>query len=340
MSEDLLPTHKPCPQCGGIVAADSRFCKHCAFNLAEAVPASTNDNVVEDSSSGKRKYVLLAGCLALALALALVVMFVYKSRSSAAYSPSAANQTMGERAIQVENKILQGQVLSSEDVAGLSSYELRVLRNVHFARYGRSYDRPGLGDYFYTRPWYRPSAAYNDNLLTSIDKANINVILPEENRAKAAEIAAAAANTPATANDSSDSKSFFSSGSQLTTENVQRAVVQLLDWTKKGGTARVIGIREVPQQNIAQADIRFEDFQYNSTDLGTPVSKNQAPPPKPDINSPNYWSDMAKYTTQQVRVSRFSGEGVGILKHYNDGRWVLTGVQFNFVGVSGNIQIQ
>jgi hypothetical protein len=101
-----------------------------------------------------------------------------------------------------------------------------------------------------------------------------------------------------------------------------------------------MGIQELPQQNAAKADIRFEGFQYNSTDMGTPVSKNQATPPKPDINSPSYWSDAAKYTTQQVRVMSYSGEGVGILKHYNDGRWVLTGVQFNFVGVNGNIQIQ
>ncbi|MGH9800371.1 MAG: YARHG domain-containing protein, partial [Blastocatellia bacterium] len=307
---------------------------------AEPVQASPQTSESNVGSSGRSKTVLLVGGLVLALALALTAVFIYKNRRNVASSSVATSQTMGERAMQVENKILQGQALTDTDVAGLSAYELRVLRNVHFARYGRGYDKPGLGDYFYTRPWYQPNAAYNDNLLTATDKANINIILPEENRAKAAEAAAAVTNTPAISTASSGS-GFFSGGSPgLTNDNVQRAVDQVLDWTRKGGAARVIGIQEVPQQNMAKADIRFEGFQYNSTDVGTPVSKNQATPPKPDINSPSYWEDAAKYTMQQVRVRSYSGEGLGVLKHYNDGRWVLTEVHFNFVGVNGNIQIQ
>ncbi len=336
MSEDYPPTPISCPSCGGIVTMDSKFCKHCGFNMVEStqtLPATDTPGV---RSPSKSKYILLAGGLVMALALTLVALFIYKNRQSAASLTSAPSQTMGDRAKRLEERILQGEALTGADIAGLSSYELRMLRNVHFARHGRSYDRPGLGDYFYTRPWYQPSAAYNDNLLTATDKANINLILPEENRVKAAE-AASANSTPVTS--TSTITSLFSS-SELTTDKVQRAVDQLLDFTKKGGTARVLGVQELPQQNMARADIRFEEFQYNSTDLGVPVSKNQAPPRQPDRNSPDFWSDLHKYSTQQVSVRRYSGEGVGILKHYNDGRWVLTNVQFNFVGVDGNIQIQ
>lgn len=336
MSTDFSPVDKSCPNCGGNAAADSRFCRHCGFNFAEPVPPSPAAEPPAGGAANKTRYALLAVGLALTLTLAVGGVFIYKSRRNAA-SSAAPSQTMGQNAQRLEERIVRGEALTAADLAGLTSYELRVLRNAHFAKYGRSYDRPGLGDYFYTRSWYQPNAAYNDGLLTATDKANISLILPEENRVKAAEAAAAASAPPP---DTSVAGSLFSSGSSLTTDNVQRAVDQILDWTKKGGGVRVLGIQELPQQNQAKADIRFEDFQYNSTDMGTPVSKDKVTPPQPNINSPNYWAEAAAYVNNQVKVTRYSGEGVGILKHYNDGRWVLTSVHFNFVGVNGAVTIQ
>ncbi len=126
----------------------------------------------------------------------------------------------------------------------------------------------------------------------------------------------------------------------LTTQGVQRAVDQALDWTKKSGKVEVVGIQELPQENAARADIRFDGFQYNADMAGTPISKSQEAPRKPDMNSPNYWDEVYKYGTQQTRVGNYSGQGVGILKHYSDGRWMLTGVQFNLVEVNANVEIQ
>lgn len=342
MNETFSATDKSCPNCGGIVAADSRFCKHCAFDFAAPPQALPQTSAPGDSAPGKNRYVWPALGLAAVLALAVAAAWFYKSRHSAAPAAAAApSQVMTDKAKQVEARILQGATVANAELAGLSSYELRVLRNVHFARYGRVYDRPGLGDYYATRGWYKPSGDYNDKLLTATDKANISVILAEENNAKAAE-AAQAASVAATATPASKTGSAslgFSSNSELTTDKVQRAVEGLLDWTRKGGGARVIGIQEVPQENMAKADIRFEEFQYNSDGLGTPVSKNQLPPREPDINSPSFYEDMAKYSTQKVKVTSYSGAGVGVLKHYNDGRWVLTGVQFSVFGVNGNVEI-
>lgn len=51
---------------------------------------------------------------------------------------------------------------------------------------------------------------------------------------------------------------------KLTNGRVQRAVDRALDWTQKGGRAIVLGIQELPQENAARADIRFDGFQYNS----------------------------------------------------------------------------
>lgn len=96
---------------------------------------------------------------------------------------------MSDRARQVEEKILRNETLSDGDIGGLSAYELRVLRNMHFARYGRKYDQEGqLGGYFYTRPWYKPSDSYNENMITATDKANINLIVAAERSVSTPEI--------------------------------------------------------------------------------------------------------------------------------------------------------
>jgi hypothetical protein len=128
--------------------------------------------------------------------------------------------------------------------------------------------------------------------------------------------------------------------SALTNDKAQRAIDRLLDWTKKGGEARVMGIRETPEQNMATVDVRFTDFQYNANSYGNPVPKDQTTPQAPSTKSPNYWEDMMKHTNGQVRARSYTGEGVAIFKHYNDGRWVLTSVHFGMFGVSGEIQVR
>lgn len=96
-------------------------------------------------------------------------------------SQTSSTLSLGTKGQQVEEKILRGEALSSSDIEGLSKNELRILRNVHFARYGRKYESPGLGDYFYTRSWYKPNDSYSDNQINQTDKANIDLILKAEN---------------------------------------------------------------------------------------------------------------------------------------------------------------
>jgi hypothetical protein len=198
--------------------------------------------------------------LAVALLLALAAVLIFKSRKAGSTATSAPSQIMGERARQAEDKIIRGEILTGADIAGLSAYELRVLRNVHFARHGRNYDSPGLGDYFSTRPWYKPNAAYNDSLITATDKANINLILPEENRIKAAESAsvtiAPAATQPATKTDS------FSAGpasnSEPTTSVIQAAIsgvtLRVLRQVEMGNAWQTVQIKSSSVQIVRQGN--------------------------------------------------------------------------------------
>ncbi|HVG33894.1 MAG TPA: YARHG domain-containing protein [Pyrinomonadaceae bacterium] len=89
------------------------------------------------------------------------------------FSPAAAR---------VEAKVLRGQSVTANDIAGLPRAELRRLRNTVYARHGRIFERMELQQYFDGRPWYKKRADYTDDDLTPIDRDNINLIRAAEDR--------------------------------------------------------------------------------------------------------------------------------------------------------------
>ncbi len=259
----------------------------------------------------------------------------------------ASTLSLSEKGKTVEERIVNGEAVNESDLQGLASTELRILRNASFARHGRKYDSPGLGDYFSNRSWYKAQDDYNDSLLTAADRANVKLILTAEQRGGTGTTANANSSSASSSNQSpSQSQPVVTTtqpqggAGQLTTDKVQRAVDKALDWTRKGGGATVSGIQEFPQENAARADVRFDGFQYNANVEGSPVSKDKTTPPEPSINDPRFYEKMTQHGLGAVQVKRFSGRGTAILKHYNDGRWVLAGVQFDFVGVNANIEVR
>lgn len=185
MSELDAANESYCPQCGRAVDSDARFCKHCAHDLTKPSPDSSADiPKISSRINSRMLYLALLAAVGLVIFALLGTYFYRRNRAQSttvASSPTIAVPTVSDKAKQVEEKILSSQALSEGDLPGLSSYELRVLRNVHFARYGRKYDQGGeLGGYFYTRAWYKPSDTYADNMITVTDKANINLILAQE----------------------------------------------------------------------------------------------------------------------------------------------------------------
>ena len=79
-----------------------------------------------------------------------------------------------------ENKLVRGEVLNENDLLSLSRSDLRLLRNVAYARHGRTFETPELRRYFESRPWYQPRLDYSDKALTSADRANLNLIQAAE----------------------------------------------------------------------------------------------------------------------------------------------------------------
>jgi serine/threonine protein kinase len=75
-----------------------------------------------------------------------------------------------------EQKVLSGAALTADDLRPLTPADLRVLRNVPFARAGRTFREPDLFAYFTSRPWYTPRADYAGSTLTSADEANLALV--------------------------------------------------------------------------------------------------------------------------------------------------------------------
>jgi hypothetical protein len=351
MSEAAGTSQKFCPQCGGMVDADARFCKHCAFDLTKS-SLDSDATVITAKSQQKTTpttVLLIVGVAVVGLLmLGLIGTYLYKrnraqSNTVAASPTPTPAPTMSDRAKQVEEKILRGETLNDSDIAGLSAYELRVLRNVHFARYGRKYERPGLGDYFNTRPWYKPSDSYNDNMVTPNDKANINLIVAAENRSRQSESAASSntngnynsQNTAVTTNTTTASES-SSSGGEITDSNVQRAVRSFMSEFTKGGNINVEGVQELPNQNAATADLRFVNWICSTTYEGG-LSKQKPPP----VTYDRYGMPSSTFG---LRLKTYNTSGLAVLKRYNDGRWVLKEVRvgsgFNTVTISGTVEIR
>jgi len=89
---------------------------------------------------------------------------------------SGASIRPGEMAFHVDAPITDSML------AGVTLWDLRILRNEVYALHGRKFQTAWLRRYFTDRTWYEPRAGYSDNDLTPIDLQNIATIVAAENR--------------------------------------------------------------------------------------------------------------------------------------------------------------
>jgi hypothetical protein len=87
-----------------------------------------------------------------------------------------------EQKISPQEKIfpISSQLLTENDLKGLSKSELRIMRNEIYARHGYIFKSKDLQDYFSKKSWYTP--LYNDvsNKLTDIEIKNVDFIKKHE----------------------------------------------------------------------------------------------------------------------------------------------------------------
>lgn len=67
-------------------------------------------------------------------------------------------------------------ILTSRELRKYSSYDLRIMRNEVFARYGYIFKSSDLREYFNAQEWYRPLYNNVNHRLTHIEKVNVEKI--------------------------------------------------------------------------------------------------------------------------------------------------------------------
>ena len=67
-------------------------------------------------------------------------------------------------------------LLRVEELSTLSRRDLRILRNMVYARRGRSFQSAVVKEYFKGAAWYRPDDNYHDGRLNEVDHKNIRLV--------------------------------------------------------------------------------------------------------------------------------------------------------------------
>jgi hypothetical protein len=80
----------------------------------------------------------------------------------------------------LESPGLLDKLITVKQIQDFSRRDLRILRNMIYARHGRPFISQILQDYFGRMAWYKADAGYTDKRLNDIDKKNIKIVLSIE----------------------------------------------------------------------------------------------------------------------------------------------------------------
>jgi hypothetical protein len=73
-------------------------------------------------------------------------------------------------------------IISDNDLQRFSKKDVQLIRNEIYARHGRPFVTPWIREYFQSKPWYRVNPRFSDNLLSDIEKTNVQVIVAYEKK--------------------------------------------------------------------------------------------------------------------------------------------------------------
>lgn len=103
------------------------------------------------------------------------------SGSQAAESSDSGSSSTSDKAeVQEEIPYYFRRPIRPEDLAGRSLREFSLLRNTIYARAGNPFRKTWLDSYFRAQPWYQPKDKMNPELLSELDKKNVEIIVNTE----------------------------------------------------------------------------------------------------------------------------------------------------------------
>ena len=99
--------------------------------------------------------------------------------TTAAIVAAVVEQQQGQQADPSQPPVGSQRYLTVDELSGLTSWQLDILRNEIYAWHGRRFQRADLQAYFDRQPWYRPAyepEAFPEGLLNSVERYNVELI--------------------------------------------------------------------------------------------------------------------------------------------------------------------
>lgn len=197
-----------CPNCGTKLPEGANVCPQCGSPLNSTQQSAENTTLINNSPfvqpqpvqnpqpvyveapKSKNNNILIIAIVIGAIGLIglgigiyallskedskTVIEYVEAEEEHEKIAPAPTSQTAFEKAF---DKVYHNELVDHADIINLSQDELRILRNLPFAKHGRRFKSPELQRYFARFDWYTP--LFSDvsmNSLTANDRKNINFI--------------------------------------------------------------------------------------------------------------------------------------------------------------------
>ena len=112
--------------------------------------------------------------------------FYFKQISTPSTPPSTSSTQPVPTKTLNDYSWVSRRLVTDGDLDDKDGFELDIMRNSIFARYGRRFNTPGLQDYFNSQPWYRPIYSPMEfdqrNFLSDLERRNVEYISEYQNR--------------------------------------------------------------------------------------------------------------------------------------------------------------
>lgn len=144
---------------------------------------AASDNINKNKKSGLtlsgkvKTYVLITFCII----VCAIGIFVYDNMNADEIRHSSTERLSDIESVLKNPEFLQERYLTDDDVIGLSSADMRVLRNSIYALHGRTFESPELAKLYDGYSWYHPEVAEIDiSELNKYERYNIQFLKQRE----------------------------------------------------------------------------------------------------------------------------------------------------------------
>jgi hypothetical protein len=170
-----------CTKCGQQNNDTTKFCTKCGNALAK--PQQQPVVVPPIAVAKKNNAPVLVAVAVLILVAATAGWYFFVKHTDAKNRIVESTNTSDTTFVTAPASSEQGRfpqgsqkLLTASELAGLSAYDLKIMRNEIFARHGYIFADNDLREYFTRQSWYNPQYADVASMLTDLERSNISLL--------------------------------------------------------------------------------------------------------------------------------------------------------------------